>query len=716
MAYLAGPPPISPTPVAPPPTDEEATALDITLVVTVLIVALLLQEALKHLRVSRAFISGSGACMLLGMAVNLSLFLASQVLPLTGQLSLSDSVAGSGAHDVIYYGLLPPIIFEAGWHMRKRNFFANIGATLGYALAGTLIAVVSTGALVYAISQSSAGMIKTRFTLAQSMVFGSLISSTDPVATLGILKNVNAAPLLNDLIFGESALNDALSIVFFNVFLAQTETAAAPPPMPPTLDDARHQHHQQRQLAGAPLSPLSPPRPPLQAPPGAAPPALPPIALNVGAVIGDVFRVLFFSFLLGLAFAVASALVTRFLCRLRPQKQRPTPPVELALVSLFALLSFTASDRVGFSGILSLFVCSIVMRHYTFYNLSSGARDSASVLFSTVSETCETCLAVLIGVAVVDYLIRGVHNHDANHLVWDVGFLGYGLLVLLVARALNIILVSACANLLRKPEDRITWRAQLVMWFAGMRGAVSFALAITLPSAAARATDGGGGASLLASDQSVWTVPIVTTTLGVVLVTNLLMAPLTGPLIRSLDLMADETRRSLRGSLGSFRSTMGSTAGSFHLGDAEIRGSGQGCDGGEECSGGGGSGLGASLLSSTSLLSSPVEAPAHEPVLLLRGAHGCECAAGGAAAETEVARHAASRDNAAAVAPPPPTIVLPWTSSAATSSHHHRLRGGITITEEGQQRSAIHRAWRLIDQSYIKPYLGGRQSRVDDQD
>jgi len=52
----------------------------------------------------------------------------------------------------------------------------------------------------------------------QAMLFGSLISSTDPVSTLGILKSVGAPPLLYDLVFGESALNDALSIVLFNIF------------------------------------------------------------------------------------------------------------------------------------------------------------------------------------------------------------------------------------------------------------------------------------------------------------------------------------------------------------------------------------------------------------------------------------------------------------------------------------------------------------------
>lgn len=46
-----------------------------------------------------------------------------------------------------------------------------------------------------------------------SFAFGSLISAVDPVATLAIFHALDVDPTLNMLVFGESILNDAVSIV-----------------------------------------------------------------------------------------------------------------------------------------------------------------------------------------------------------------------------------------------------------------------------------------------------------------------------------------------------------------------------------------------------------------------------------------------------------------------------------------------------------------------
>ena len=59
----------------------------------------------------------------------------------------------------------------------------------------------------------------------EALLFGSLLSSVDPVATLSIMGNseLQCDPLLYNLVFGESVLNDAIAIVLFNTFMAEYE-------------------------------------------------------------------------------------------------------------------------------------------------------------------------------------------------------------------------------------------------------------------------------------------------------------------------------------------------------------------------------------------------------------------------------------------------------------------------------------------------------------
>ena len=52
-----------------------------------------------------------------------------------------------------------------------------------------------------------------KFGLVESFAFGSLISAVDPVATLAIFQAIDVEPILYMLVFGESVLNDAVSIV-----------------------------------------------------------------------------------------------------------------------------------------------------------------------------------------------------------------------------------------------------------------------------------------------------------------------------------------------------------------------------------------------------------------------------------------------------------------------------------------------------------------------
>jgi sodium/hydrogen exchanger 8 len=75
------------------------------------------------------------------------------------------------------------------------------------AIVGTLIATFVTGALLIWIGKLK---LITKLTTTEALLYGSLISAVDPVATLSVFKKNGAPPLLFNLVFGESVLNDGV--------------------------------------------------------------------------------------------------------------------------------------------------------------------------------------------------------------------------------------------------------------------------------------------------------------------------------------------------------------------------------------------------------------------------------------------------------------------------------------------------------------------------
>ncbi|XP_028591002.2 sodium/hydrogen exchanger 8 isoform X4 [Podarcis muralis] len=109
--------------------------------------------------------------------------------------------------------LLPPIIFESGYSLHKGNFFQNIGSITLFSVIGTAISAFIVGGGIYFLGQAD---VIYKLNMTDSFAFGSLISAVDPVATIAIFNALNVDPVLNMLVFGESILNDAVSIVLTN--------------------------------------------------------------------------------------------------------------------------------------------------------------------------------------------------------------------------------------------------------------------------------------------------------------------------------------------------------------------------------------------------------------------------------------------------------------------------------------------------------------------
>lgn len=114
--------------------------------------------------------------------------------------------------DIFFLFLLPPIILDAGYFLPLRQFTENLGTILIFAVVGTLWNAFFVGALLYAVCQIDVTGLS-HIGLLANLLFGSIISAVDPVAVLAVFEEIHINELLHILVFGESLLNDAVTVV-----------------------------------------------------------------------------------------------------------------------------------------------------------------------------------------------------------------------------------------------------------------------------------------------------------------------------------------------------------------------------------------------------------------------------------------------------------------------------------------------------------------------
>lgn len=348
-----------------------------------------------------------------------------------------------------FFILLPPIILDAGFSLKKKQFFQNVGTILLFAVVGTLISTVVVGYGVFGFADIiDVPMI----TSLECLIFGALISATDPVATLAILgsKHVNADELLYSLVFGESVLNDAVSIVLFNTFqgfVGESSTFTSE---------------------------------------------------TMWVVFGKFIGISIGSVAIGLSVGLLSAVMFRRLSFKGHQHY------EFLLVYFFAYAAYCLAEIASFSGIMAIFFCGILMGHYTWYNLDSDSKKTTTLSLKGMSMVCETFLFVYLGITGVLYL------RSDFALDWNGWLILVALVLCAVARCFQILLLGSCANLAR--TKKIPKKMLFVMVFSGLRGAIAFALALNATT----------------PNRSL----IVTTTMTIVIVTNLGCGLLTLPILK----------------------------------------------------------------------------------------------------------------------------------------------------------------------------------------
>ena len=115
---------------------------------------------------------------------------------------------------MIYHGFLPALLFVSAYRFPADQFKKHMGFILFLATIGLLLTVGILGGVVFAVSGPFLSL-----SLIGGLLLASILTPTDPVSVVSILKNSTGDEKIADVVEGESLLNDGTSIVIFSVLL-----------------------------------------------------------------------------------------------------------------------------------------------------------------------------------------------------------------------------------------------------------------------------------------------------------------------------------------------------------------------------------------------------------------------------------------------------------------------------------------------------------------
>jgi NhaP-type Na+/H+ or K+/H+ antiporter len=118
--------------------------------------------------------------------------------------------------NLFYYILLPPIIFACGLDIDYSCFSTNFITIIVYANLGTIINAIVVCYFMYFVGTFPS--LSIAISVIEGFSFGSLLSATDPVTTLAIFDDLQVEQNLYGIIVGVSILDDAVSVILFNLF------------------------------------------------------------------------------------------------------------------------------------------------------------------------------------------------------------------------------------------------------------------------------------------------------------------------------------------------------------------------------------------------------------------------------------------------------------------------------------------------------------------
>ncbi len=301
------------------------------------------------------------------------------------------------SHELIFQTLLPPLIFEAAFHLKWKELKPILLPVLLLATAGVILSCTVTTGLLLAFSGLSLGAC---------LIIGAVLSATDPVSVLALLKEAKLPPRIHKLLEAESLFNDGTASILFMII---------------PLVIAGHS------------SPI-----------GIA-------TVSITSVVGGIL----IGALIGLAVMVISGRTNDHL-------------VEIAMTVVAAFASFSIAESFHASGILSTLAAGMVLGNLDrFGSLTEKGLESSHSFWEFACFVANSFIFILIGIDLNLWDLPGARWVTACTIV-----------AMLVGRAVAV--YGWCLPL-RNPKHAVPLPVQNLLFWGGLRGALSIALVLGLP-------------------------------------------------------------------------------------------------------------------------------------------------------------------------------------------------------------------------------------------
>ena len=297
-------------------------------------------------------------------------------------------------------------------------FFADLRALRSDARVISLNAVGLVLATAAAIAVISHTVIGLPW--AVSFAFGAIVAPTDPAAATAIMRRVGAPRRMVNILEGESMFNDATALVTFKVAVAA--------------------------------------------------------AVGESVSAGHTVLSFFLDAFGGIAIGLVVGLV---IAEVRKRVNDINTELTISLFSGYG--AFIPADQLGLSGVLAVVTCGVYLGFRAPEIASPESRMQSDGMWSTLTFLLNAALFILVGLQ-LPTIVKGLHGLDTATVIKDSAIVCAAVIAMRYAWGFTMTLVIRTLD--RRPSQlarRASWRNRVVNGWAGMRGAVSLAAALSLP-------------------------------------------------------------------------------------------------------------------------------------------------------------------------------------------------------------------------------------------